>query len=102
MPRKKRIGKSAGGMQHSNHEFLGGKGKVFRVPQSGDVWQFQTWISEEKKHLRRSLKTKDLDTAIQRAETLYLQTMSDLKSGRKIFGITLKELTDQYVDWRDD
>jgi len=58
------------------------------------------WIPEEKKYLRKSLKTKDFETAIQRAEELYLQTFSDVKTGRKIFGITLNELTDAYVKWR--
>ena len=86
MPKKKRIRLSAGGFQHSNHEILGGKSKVFRVPNSGDVWQFQMWIPEEKKYLRKSLRTKDLETAKSRAEELYLQTYSDVSSGRKIFG----------------
>ena len=94
MAPKKRIRVNAGGFQHSVHEILGGKAKVFRVPNSGDVWQFQMWIPEEKKHLRRTLKTRDLETAIQRAEEKYLQTFSDVKSGRKLFGITLHELGD--------
>ena len=75
MPRKKRIRENAGGFQHSNHEILGGKAKIFRVPNSGDVYQFQMWIPEEKKSFRRSLKTKDLETAVKRGEELYLQTM---------------------------
>jgi len=100
--KQKRIRENAGGFQHSNHEILGGKGKVFRVPNSGDVWQFQTWIPEEKKYLRKSIKTKDLETAKQRAETLYLETMSDIKTGRKIFGITLHELVKKYQEWRQE
>ena len=40
MPPRKRVRVNAGGFQHSNHEILGGKGKVFRVPNSGDVYQF--------------------------------------------------------------
>jgi integrase len=102
MPPKKRVRVSAGGFQHSNHEILGGKGKVFRVPNSGDVYQFQMWIPEEKKYLRKSLKTKDLETAMQRGEDLYLQTFSDVKSGRKLFGITLQELSDAYLKWREE
>ena len=102
MPRKKRIRQNAGGFQHSNHEILGGKAKVFRVPNSGDVYQFQMWIPEEKKTLRKSLKTKDLETAVKRGEELYLQTFSDVKSGRKLFGMTLKELSDAYIKWREE
>jgi integrase len=102
MPPKKRVRVNAGGFQHSNHEILGGKGKVFRVPNSGDVYQFQMWIPEEKKYLRKSLKTKDLETALKRGEDLYLQTFSDVKSGRKLFGITLQELSDAYLKWREE
>ena len=102
MARKKRIRKSPGNFQHSNHEVLGGKAKVFRTAKSGDVYQFQMWISEEKKYLRRSLKTKDLETAIGRAEELYLQTYSDVSTGKKIFGLTLQELVDKYLNYRLD
>ena len=102
MPRKKRIRVNAGSFQHSNHEILGGKAKVFRVPNSGDVYQFQMWIPEEKKHLRKTLRTKDLETAVKRGEELYLQTFSDVKTGRKLFGITLKELSDAYIKWREE
>jgi integrase len=102
VPRKKRIRENADGFQHSNHEILGGKAKIFRVPNSGDVYQFQMWIPEEKKTLRRSLKTKDLETAVKRGEEFYLQTFSDVRSGRKLFGITLKELSDAYIKWREE
>ncbi|MCH2386479.1 MAG: phage integrase SAM-like domain-containing protein, partial [Pedosphaera sp.] len=102
MPRKKRIRVNAGSFQHSNHEILGGKAKVFRVPNSGDVYQFQMWIPEEKKHLRKTLRTKDLETVVKRGEDLYLQIFSDVKSGRKLFGITLKELSDAYIKWREE
>ena len=65
-----------GRFHHTNHEILGGKAKVFRVPPSGDVYQFQMWIPEGKKTLRKSLKTKEFDTAVKRGEELYLQTFS--------------------------
>ena len=76
MPRKKRIRENVGGFQHSNHDLLGGKAKIFRVPTSGDVWQFSAWIREEKKYPRRTLNTKDLETTVKRGEDLYLQPSS--------------------------
>ncbi|MGY8935288.1 MAG: tyrosine-type recombinase/integrase [Alphaproteobacteria bacterium] len=102
MPPKKNVSVNAGSFQHSNHEILGGKCKIFRVTNSGDVYQFQMWISEEKKYLRKSLRTKDLETAINRAENLYLETMTNVKTGRKIFGITLNEISDAYIKWREE
>ena len=82
------------------HEILGGKALIFRVKASGDIWQFHMWIAEEKKYLRKTLQTTDTDTAIKRAETKYLEIYSDVKTGKKIFGITLSELIFAYIAWR--
>ena len=70
MARKPR--KSKGNTSTNNHEILGGKCSIFRVAQSGDVWQFKMWVTEEQKYLRKSLRTKDFDTALIRAEEKYL------------------------------
>ena len=83
------------------HDILGGKALIFRTKASGEVWQYRMWVAEEKKYVRKSLRTRDLQTAIQRAETEYLQTYADIKSGKKIFGITLGELVNHYVGWRE-
>ena len=99
---KKRIRVSKGTKGSQNHEIFGGKAQILRVPQSGEVWQFRMWIADEKKYLRRSLKTKDFETAVKRGKELYLQTFSDVKSGRKLFGMTLKELSDAYIKWREE
>ena len=82
------------------HEILGGKALIFRVKASGDIWQFRMWIAEEKKYLRKTLQTTDTETAIKRAETKYLEIYSDVKTGKKIFGITLSELIFAYIAWR--
>jgi hypothetical protein len=76
-----------GTFQHSNHQILGGKAKIFRVPKSGNIYQFQMWIEAEKKYLRKTLKTKDLETAILRADKLCMDTYSGISIGKKIFGI---------------
>ena len=72
-----------------------------RVPQSGDVWQFRMWIAEEKKYLRKSLRTRDFEAAIQRAEKLYLETYANVSAGKKLFGLSLQELTELYIKWRE-
>lgn len=98
MARKPR--QSKGAWTRENYEILGGKGFIFRVNQSGDVWQFRMWIPDEKKHLRKSLKTRDFDAAKERAEKLVFETISDVATGRKIFGISLQELVDAFLIWR--
>lgn len=82
------------------HDILGGKAKILRVRQSGDVWQFRMWIEEEGKYIRKSLRTRDFESAVERAEKIVFDTLGDIKSGRKIFGITLGELVDAYVQYR--
>ena len=98
MARTKR--KPKGSWSRENHDLLGGKGQIFRVNQSGDVWQLRMWIPEEKKYLRKSLKTRDFDTAKERGEKLIFETFSDVASGRKIFGVSLQELINAFLDWR--
>lgn len=81
-------------------EILGGKALILRTAASGTVWQFRMWISEERKYVRKTLNTRDLKTAVQRGEELYLQIYSDLKSGKRLFGITLAALVDDYLESR--
>ena len=100
MGRKYRKAKSS--WTHSDHEILGGKGQILRTKAGGDNWQFRMWVEEEQKYIRKSLKTRDLETAITLAEKEVLQTLSDVKTGRKIFGITLDELCSAYLSWRQE
>jgi integrase len=98
MARKKRVNK--GTWKHSVHDILDGMAQIYRVAQSGDVWQFRMWVEDEKKYVRKSLRTRDLETALEEAKTKVFQTMSDVKSGRKIFGSSLQELADEFLKWR--
>lgn len=81
---------------------LGDRGTILRTKQSGDVWQLRMRIPTEKKYLRESLRTKDLETAVMRAEKRVLEILSDITTGRKFFGITLQELVDQYIEYREE
>lgn len=84
------------------HPILGGKAVIFRTKPSGDVWQFRMWITEEQEYDRRSLRTRDYQTAVSRAEDRVFKIHSDIKSGRKLFGIRLGELVDKYQEWRKE
>ena len=42
-------------------DILGGKAIIFQ--NDFDIWQFRTWISEEKQYVCKSLNTKDKDQA---------------------------------------
>lgn len=83
-----------------SHDVLGGKACVLRTRASGDVWQFRMWVAEEKKYVRQTLKTRDLPTAIKRAEAKYIELYANVQAGKKLFGITLAELVSLYLAWR--
>ena len=75
---------------------------VYRTHASGDVWQFRTWIAPEKKYVRKTLKTRDLTSAIERGKKLYLEYEHNVRSGKKIFGLTARELVDQFLTYQQD
>ena len=79
---------------------LGDRGEIYRMSRSGDVYQCRIWVPDERKYVRKSLKTTDHATAKQRGEKLILETLSDVASGRKLFGISLGELVDKFLDYR--
>ena len=62
----------------------------------------RTWIADEGIYVRKSLRTKDFETAVERAENEYFKLMSDVATGRKIFGATLKEMTEGYIAKRQE
>ena len=72
---------------NSHFDVFGGKAQILQTKTSGGNWQFRCFISSENKYVRKSLRTKDKETAIQRAEKEYLQIYSDVSSGKKIFVI---------------
>jgi len=96
----KRVRVAKGNVHHSIHEILDGQAFVFRVRQSGDVYQFRMWITGESKDYRVSLKTRDLETALIKGRKLGVKLLSDMSEGRKVFGVSWSELIDQYVEYR--
>ena len=44
-------------------EILDGAVKLMRTKQSNKIWQMRVWVSDEKRHFRKSLRTRDLDLA---------------------------------------
>ena len=58
----------AGTFLLKQHNIFDGKAEVVRTKTSGGIWHFRMWVTEEKKYVRKTLKTKNLDTAIAKAE----------------------------------
>lgn len=61
---------------------LDGEVKLFRKKGiSGDVWQFYTWLREERKNFYKSTRTTDLDEAKQVAKDLWIDIVSKQRHG---------------------
>ena len=84
------------------HPIYGGKAEVVRTQQSGGYWHFRMWISEERKYVRKTLKTTHLDTAIQRAENEFFAIKANGNAGKRIFSPTVQQAAEEYLKHRWD
>ena len=82
-------------MARNEIDILGGKAVIYL--NDFDIWQFRCWISEEKKYVRKSLKTKDQTQAVALAEDTYIQLASRVRSGEKIFGEPITDAVNRYL-----
>ena len=82
------------------HSIYGGKAEIVRTQQSGGYWHFRMWISEESKYVRKTLKTKHLDTAVERAENEFFAIKANLNSGKRIFSPTVQQAAEEYLKHR--
>lgn len=96
--RKKRVNK--GNNLHSQHDILDGLAQIFRVKQSGDVYQFRMYVKDEQKHYRKSLKTSNLETALIRGRELGMELSTNVKQGKRVFGQSIEEAVELYLDDR--
>lgn len=84
------------------HDICDGAVKLIRTKQSGSVWQLRCWIHAEKKYVKKSLRTKDLDTAKTKGRELYYTMMGQISAGQKLFTITASQLVEKYLEHQQD
>lgn len=84
------------------HDVCDGAVKLIRTKQSGEVWQMRCWIHAEKKYLKKSLRTKSLEEAKEKARQIYYATMGKIDAGQKIFTITASDLVEKYTQYQQD
>jgi hypothetical protein len=58
--------------------------RILQTAHSGDVWQFQMYIPNEKRYLRKSLRTRDEKIAINKAEKLFIETKKKIKNNQPV------------------
>ena len=65
-----------------------------------DYWQFRLWLPSEKKYARKSLKTRNRTTAIERGKDFYLELYANIRLGKTYFSIDAKAGVARYVAHR--
>ena len=78
-------------------EVYDGQIRIYRTTNSGDVYQLRMWISQERKYIRKSLKTRDKTQAIQLAQKEFIRYQAKLLNGEKLFSLTADELRTKYL-----
>ena len=76
-------------------EIFDGRVKIYRT--NSQVYQYQIWIPEEQKYVRKSLHTTDKEIAIRKAEEGYVYYRARVQNNEKIFSITSSELRDLFL-----
>ena len=75
---------------------MGDRAEVFQTPRS-DIWQFRSWITDERKYYGKTLKTQDKQIALKLAEEEVLKLNSSQQLGHSVFGITIKQLCNDWL-----
>lgn len=70
------------------------------IYKRGDYWQMRMWLRKEKKYARFSLRTRNRDTAIDKAKKQYHELMAMELSGRTFFSLTTKQGVELYLEQR--
>ena len=82
----------------TEHMICDGAVSVLRTKQSNQIWQMRVWVREENRHFRKSLRTRDLEEAKEKARKIYYQMMGQIEVGHKIFSITMGECVGKYLE----
>jgi len=94
----KRHRKNKGNFHITPTEMFEGDVKIFRTLASGDYWQCRIKVPNEQQYFRRSLKTKNLTEAKDKAKELYLDVLAKKRSGEAIFEQTPDQLVSLYLE----
>ena len=70
------------------------------IHKRGDYWQMRMWLAKEKKYARFSLRTRNRDTAIDKAKKHYHELMAQQYAGKTYFSKTTKQGVEEYLKQR--
>ena len=64
-------------------DLMDGEIRIYRTTHSGDVWQMRMYVADEKRYVRKSLKTRDKTLAIERAKKDFIFYQAKMQNGEK-------------------
>ncbi len=70
------------------------------IYQRGEYWQMRMWLAKEKKYARFSLRTRNRDTAIDKAKKHFYELMAQQMDGKTYFSKTAKQGVEEYLKQR--
>jgi len=70
------------------------------VYKRSEYWQMRMWLGKEKKYARFSLRTRNRDTAIDKAKKYYHELMAQQLAGKTYFSKTTKQGVEEYLKQR--
>jgi len=72
-----------------------GEVKIYRT--TSKTWQFQMWITEEQRYVRKTLDTENKEDAIANAKNKYIFYKAKIQNNEKVFSITAQELRNCFL-----
>lgn len=70
------------------------------IYKRGEYWQFRMWLHKEGKYVRKSLRTRNQQSAIEKGKAAYLELYANIQQGKTYFSITTKEGVEKYLQYR--
>ncbi len=70
------------------------------IHKRGDYWQMRMWLVKEGKYARFSLRTRNRDTAIDKAKKYYHELKAGEIAGKTYFSLTTKQGVELWLDQR--
>jgi integrase len=82
---------------NEQYSILGGEAKIYRTAVSGDVWQVVYYIPGENQAFRKSLRTRDIEIAKEKARSIVLDVMLRVNSGEKVFSRSFDDVVKLFI-----
>jgi integrase len=70
------------------------------IYKRGDIWQMRMWLVKEQKYARFSLRTRNKDTAVDKAKKHFYELKTLEHTGRTYFSKTCKDGVEEYLKQR--